>query len=246
MRPHRFPSPPSTRPQDDRRPARRPVRAPGYSLLELLVILVILGVLAAAGASLNQSPIPAAVRGTTSSLAGAIREAQTLALGSGQQVYLRTTGGGTSAPRLEWGFRLLNPDGSLDRLGPVQGAWTLPAAESRFVSIGIGSADLAAADTAVLPKAVPAIALRVQNNAAIWTNAFFSGSPTPTAEADCPFFWGDGVISQEFFVTVTGLRSGIIPTRDNRLGLVVVSPRSGISTFAKPKPNDPTPPWSRL
>ena len=218
----------------------------GFSLLELLVVLVILGVLATIGVSLNQSPIPASVKAATSSLTGAIRNAQTLALGSGQQIYLRTRGGGTSAPQLEWGFRVPNSDGSLNHLGPVQGAWTLSPAESRFVSIGVGDADLTAADTATLPKAVPAIAMHVQNNTAIWTRAFFTGDPTPTADADCPFFYGTGLISQEFFVTVTGAHSGAVAVKANRMGLIVVSPQSGISAFSKQEPNFSTPPWSRL
>src|SRR5574340_921147 len=68
----------------------------GFSLLELLLVLVILGVLTTVGVTLNQSPIPASVKAATSSLTGAIRNAQTLALGSGQQVYLRTSGGAAS------------------------------------------------------------------------------------------------------------------------------------------------------
>ena len=221
-------------------------RSRGFSLIEILVVLVILGILASAGAYYTQSPIPAAVRTGTSSLAAAFRDAQTLALSSGRQVYLQTTGGGTSPTRMDWGFRVLNADGTLNSLGPVMGSWTLPAAEQRFLSIGVGNADFTAASTAILPRDVPAISAHVVDNTTLWSRTFFTGSSSPTAAAACPFFQPDGAISQEIFVTVAGARSGVVASTSSRMGLVIVSPRSGISSFMKQTPNTTTPPWTRL
>jgi len=218
----------------------------GYTLIELLVVLAIIGILASVGVFLSQSPVPAAVKASTSSLAGAIRNAQTLALSSGQQVYLRTTGGRTQLPTLEWGFRVLNADGTLASLGPVQGTWTLPRADARYVSVGVGTSDLTDSSTTPLPSAVPAIASHVLSSSTIWTRAFFTGAATPTDDGDCPFFLPTGAINEEFAVTVAGARDGTVFVGGNRISLIVVSPRSGISSFAKQNPEDSSSPWTRI
>ncbi|MDP2875588.1 MAG: type II secretion system protein [Holophaga sp.] len=200
----------------------------GYSLIELLLVMAIVGILALAGVYYSQSPVPAAVKATASSLNGALRSAQTLALGSGQQVYLRTTGGGAAPPQLEWGFRILNANGTLASLGPVQGAWTIPPADARYVSIGVGDADLTASGVVPLPGDVAAISSHVLDNATIWAREFFTGS---TAPDPCPFFMGNGAINQEFAVTVSGARSGAVFRSGNRMELIIVSSRSGISAY---------------
>jgi prepilin-type N-terminal cleavage/methylation domain-containing protein len=214
----------------------------GYSLIEILVVLVIVGVLATAGAMMVQSPIPAAVKSGTSSLSGALRHAQTLALSSGRMVYLQPTGVGTTSPGLQWGFATLAANGAVtvDPAGP-QGAWVLPPSESRFLSIG-GSAALGLAVTGsgTLPKDLAAIAAHVKNTAT-WNTTFYATTTTPTY-----YFMSNGSINTEFFVIVAGARSGTVFSSGNRLGLIVVSPGSGISTYLKQNPASATPPWSRL
>jgi prepilin-type N-terminal cleavage/methylation domain-containing protein len=218
----------------------------GYSLIEILVVLAIIGILATAGVMFRQSPVPAVVKATASTLSGALRNAQTLALSSGQQVYLRTAGGGANLPRVEWGFRVLKEDGTLDHFGPVQGTWTIPIGESRSISIGVGDADLDSSGTTTLPKNVAAIVARVQNNTTIWNQTFFTGETGTPADSACPFFFmSTGAINQEFAVTVTGARSGQVFIGDNRIELVIVSPRSGITTYYNQHPEKTGSQWSR-
>ena len=68
----------------------------GYTLIEILVVLAIIGVLAYVGAGQFMSKRPVSVRGVTVELAEAIRSTQTLARNSGRQVFLRTSGGGAT------------------------------------------------------------------------------------------------------------------------------------------------------
>lgn len=212
----------------------------GYTLVEMLLVMVIIGILAAAGAYWAQSPVPSAVKSATSGLTGALRSAQALALGSGQPVYLQPTGVGTEAPGLEWGFCTVDGSGTLTKVAPVQGSWVLPAGEARFVAIG-GASLLTTVVTggSPVPGAVPAIAAHVQSSS-IWDGTFFA-SGTATR-----YFQGTGAISQELFVGVAGLRNGSLFSSGNRLGVVVVSPASGISTYLKQDPGSATPAWSRL
>lgn len=212
----------------------------GYTLVELVLVMAIIGILAAAGAYWAQSPIPPAVKSATSGLSGALRSAQTLALGSGQPVYLQPTGVGTDTPGLEWGFCTVDSSGTLTKVAPVQGSWVLPSGEARYVSLG-GAAVLTAVVTgsSPLPGTVPAIAAHVQSSS-IWSGTFFA-SGTPTR-----YFQGNGAINQEFFIASAGIRRGSLFSSGNRLGITVVSPASGIATYLKQDPASATPAWSRL
>lgn len=219
--------------------SKTPAVARGYSLIEILVVLVIIGILATAGVWMSQSPIPAAVKAATSSLNGALRNAQTLALSSGQPVYLQPTGVGTTSPGLEWGFCTVNSDLSLSKTAPVLGSWVLTPSESRYLAIG-GASDLSAVITGGCPTPESLAAIKLQRKAAsVWTRTFFtSGDATY-------YFMGNGAINQEFFVTVAGARSGSVFSSGNRLGLILVSPASGISVYLKQNPAAATPAWSR-
>ena len=214
--------------------------AKGFSLLELLLVVVIIGIVAVAGGTWMQSPIPAAVKSATANLTGVLRNAQTLAISSGQLVYLQPTGVGTSSPGLEWGFCTVDGSGTVSRVAPVQGAWTLNPSDTRYVALG-GASLLSSVISggAKTPAEVTAITAHVQN-ASIWDRTFFtSGDATY-------YFMGSGAISQELFIGVAGARSGSLFSNGNRLGLVVVSPTSGISTYLKQDPGAATPAWSRL
>jgi prepilin-type N-terminal cleavage/methylation domain-containing protein len=63
----------------------------GYTLIELLVVLAILGVLSIVGVNLLTPKSPSAVRTGTFALKAAIRQAQELAITSGQEITLTTT-----------------------------------------------------------------------------------------------------------------------------------------------------------
>lgn len=204
------------------------------------MVMVIIGILAVAGATWTQSPVPSAVKAATSGLTGALRSAQALALSSGQAVYLQPTGVGTTSPGLEWGFCTVDASGALTKGTPVQGSWVMPAGEGRYVSIG-GASLLGSVVSGggTLPGAVPAIAAHVQS-ASIWEGTFFtSGTATRC-------FLGNGAINQECFIAVAGTRDGSLFSSGNRLGVIVVSPASGIATYLKQDPGSATPAWSRL
>lgn len=216
--------------------AQTPNKSRGFTLIELLVVLAIIGILAAAGAFFSQDKVPSAVRSTMSELAGTFRNAQSLARNSGQAVYLRTTGGGAVDPRVEWGFLTFDATGN-QVFGDVQGAWTIPAADGRFVSVGVGNADLAT--TGEDPSSVSAITLNTTASS-VWNAALFPGSSTPNTSF---WFLPNGAPNAEFFVSVVGRRGGAVFSTKNTVGVVVVNPNSGINGFVK-KAGSST--WSRL
>ncbi|HEY3269795.1 MAG TPA: prepilin-type N-terminal cleavage/methylation domain-containing protein [Geothrix sp.] len=214
----------------------------GYSLLEILVVMFIIGILAVSGAYYIQNKAPTAVKAVSQELAGILRQTQSLAINSGQQVYLRTQGGG-GAPdtRIEWGFRLLKPDGTFDQFGPVQGSWVLSPQSNRYASVSLGAADLTTAGANPLPKDVPAIALHAMNNTTIWNTQFFKGGGV----ADTTYFFtANGTISQEFFIAVAGRRGQVYLGAN--LGLVMVSPQAGLASFVKANASDVNASWMRL
>ena len=71
---------------------RSPNPQKGYSLIELLVVLFIVGILAIAGISMMGNRTGGAVRGIMDELEGSLMDAQKFAVATGQDVTIRTTG----------------------------------------------------------------------------------------------------------------------------------------------------------
>lgn len=97
LRPHACPSEidggrhPMTSRQSNSVPTER-----GFTLVELIVVLTIVGILAVAGVALRHDRHGPAVRASITDLAGVLVDGRTLARGSGQRVDLVPSGTGTS------------------------------------------------------------------------------------------------------------------------------------------------------
>lgn len=204
----------------------------GYTLIEILVVLAIIGILAYAGAAQFMSKRPVSVRGVTVELAEAIRSTQTLARSSGRQVFLRTSGGGATTPRLEWGFQ---------DIGQVQGSWALTPQNGTYAAVGVGRTDLDLVAPDPSPEGVAAIKGLVLASA--WDAVFFSGNVTPAVPALCNT---NGAFSTDFVVTVVGRTGGQVGRGDTPIGLIVVGSASGMGVFYKPNAQDKTASWQRL
>lgn len=220
---------------------RPDLRSRGFTLIEVLVVLAIVGVLAAAGVYYTQDKSPAAVRVGLSELAGAIRNAQGLARSSGQSVFLRATGGGKQDPMLEWGFVTFDDTGKAT-YGVVQGAWTVPAGQARFVSFGVDKGTLSDAGVNPSPSSVSSITLNTSSTS-IWETSLFPGSSTAN---NAFWFRPNGAVNSEFFVSVAGRRGGEVYSKANTAGVVIVNPVSGITVFLKKDTDNDKVKWARL
>ena len=67
-------------------------RSSGFSLIELLVVLAIIGILAGVGLNFSLNRPAAAVRGVTNDVYGVLQAAENLARNSGRNVALQTSG----------------------------------------------------------------------------------------------------------------------------------------------------------
>ncbi len=230
-----------------------PPRQTGFTLIELLVVLVIIGVLAIAGAAWNTNRPSTAVRGVTNDVYGLIRAAQTLARNSGRNVALQTQGtepGHTLT--LAYGFFAQKSDGTDDftkgpgatSANPVMGSLTIDLSLSRYAQV----ADAATGQfAAILPNPAPQddTVLKTLEPSSFWTdsdNNLFQGASTPS---NAFYFLPDGTPSADFYVAITGVRSGVVSS-DLPVGLILASRNDGLLSFLKSQSNDANSPWSRL
>lgn len=227
-------------------------RDSGYTMIELLVVLAIVGILAYAGVGLFIERPTVAVRGATNDVYGVLRAAQTLARNSGRRVALQTSG--TEAGRnlrLEYGFYVQLADGTDDMTkgpgattaNPVLGTLTLDPTVSRSAQVGDAATGQLAS---ILPNPAPASdpTLSKLQGAAFWSssanNLFQGGSTASTAV----FFQPDGLPNQDFYVPIVGVRGGVVSS-DLPVGIILGSQTNGLLAFLKAKSNDPAKPWSR-
>lgn len=225
----------------------------GYTLLELLVVMAIVGILAYAGVGLMINRPSVAVRGVTNDFYGMLRAAQTLARNSGRRVALQTQGTQPAGSLVfQYGFYAQLADGSDDMTkgpgatlaNPVVGSFSLDSSLSRFAHIGdavTGQFDQ------ILPNPSPStdVTLAKLQGAAFWSssaNNLFRGGGTAAADV---FFQPDGTPSRDFYVPIVGVTGGAVSS-DLSVGIILSSQTNGLLAFQKSQSNDPAKPWSRL
>lgn len=207
-------------------------RQSGFTLIELLIVLFVAAILGYAVVTQIPAKQPSAVKGVTNDLAGSLIAAQTLARNSGRQVFLQTSGGGGVQPVLQWGYVDNNQ---------IVGTWTEDTRSFAYASVGVGSADFAAAAPSPNPSiAVPAIQGFI--SPAAWGTTFFDGGSTATVKA---IFDTSGAVSSDVFVAVCGRSNGKV-YGGCPMGVIVLGRKTGIGIFYKPNASDVAQPWQRL
>ena len=217
--------------------------AKGFSLLELLLVVVIIGILAVAGGTMSGATQPAAVKGTLNSLYGILVEARTVARSTGRTVTLTTSG----------------HQETLQITFPSQGDVTpVPANQALTTWLrtagGTSASQYSGVDnvnwpiyTQATPNPDP---LKGEDDAikALFTlgklpgasGKLFTGSLNTSMSFDAT-----GRANQDFFVYVGGMRNqASYPSAP--VGLVLVTRANGVHAFYKPNAGDSTVPWQRL
>ena len=216
----------------------------GFSMMELLVVVVIIGIVVAVTGTWFSVSQPAAVKGTVNAIAGALSEARTVARSTGRTVTLTTNG---SQATLQVTF-------------PSQGDVTpVPANQALTIwrrdASGTEATKYSGIDTAVgwpvYTQAAPTpnpLTGGVPSISAVFTNGvqptaagkLFKGAPDTSFSFDSA-----GRANQDFWVYVGGMRNGAsYPSAP--VGLVLVTRANGIHSFYKPNAGDPSVPWQRL
>lgn len=216
----------------------------GFSVVELLVVVVIVSVLVVVVGNWYTVSQPAAVKGTVNSLVGILSEARTVARTTGRTVTL-TTDGAQSTLRITF---------------PTQGDVTpTPAVQEtttwRRDAAGRDATRYSGIDTTaawpVYTQAAPnpdPLTGGVASISALYTNGV---KPTAAAKLfkgtlDTSYsFDSTGRANQDFWIYVGGMRNGAsYPSAP--VGLVLVTRANGIHSFYKPHAGDPAEPWQRL
>ncbi len=227
----------------------------GYSLIELLVVLAIIGILVGVGLNFSISRPATAVRGVTNDVYGLIQAAQNLARNSGRNVALQTSGTQSAKTlTLQYGFFVQKSDGTDDltkgpgstTANPVVGSMKLDTSLSRYAQIGDAATNQFSTAS---PSPAPGsdTVLSALEPSTFWTNTannLFTGATSPTSPAVF-YIKPDGLPNQDFYIPIVGTRSGVVGT-DLPIGLILDSKANGLLSFLKSKSNDSTKPWQRL
>lgn len=219
-------------------PYRNEPYARGYTLIEMLVVMVILGVLAAVGMNMlgggRQAP---AVRGTLNTLMGALSEAKSMARSTGTQVYLQTSGSGVDDIAIRYGA-----DDGAGGISATQtnGIYT-QAGDGRNVNayavIDINGAQYAS--TAPSPALSSALLTALTGSGSL-PPPLFKGTTNRTY-----YFDGAGRINQSAFIAVHGGRSGSVD-KSGPVGIIILSPTSGIYGYYKTSASNNSEAWKPI
>jgi prepilin-type N-terminal cleavage/methylation domain-containing protein len=218
--------------------------ARGFSILELLVVVVIIGIVAVVTGTWYGATQPAAVKGTVNSLVGALSDARTVAQSTGRTVTLTTSG-------VQSTLTITFPSQGDVLPVPANQAlttWRRDAAgrdATRYSGIDTSSAwpiyTQAVPNPDPLTGGVGAISDLFTNGVNPGTSAkLFTGTTNSAFSFD-----STGRASADFYVYVGGMRDGS-SYRSAPVGLVLVTRANGIHAFYKPNAGDPASPWQRL
>jgi len=200
----------------------------GFSLIELLVVLVIVGILAGLGVAFRSDRNGPAVQGTLMAVAGAMTEAREMARGTGQTIPLAVTGSGEG---LTLSYQVTGgPSGQF-----LQGA---DRSAMRFCFIDTdGTAGPAAAALGNLKGSLETTQAGGTQifKTSLWGNNLFKGGTATN-------FLSSGRVDAEGYVAVVGAANGIALT-NGPVGIVLLDSSGTIYRYYR---SSPTASWRRL
>lgn len=217
-----------------------PKGSSGYTFIELLVVLAIVGILSIAYVSYRPDNSGTAVRGAINGIFGTLVDARTMARGSGKPVALTPSGTGPKA--------VLAYQAALSGGGSFGGV-TWSAASGQYVHATDSSiaryciVDLdgstAAGSAALLSLKTDLQGTKVNNTAifgsSAWTQSLFDSSKTF-------FFNSNGTASTDAFVAIVGSADGN-PLADGPVGIILVNASGNIYRYYRSKSSTA---WVRL
>lgn len=220
-------------------PPRR--RDPGYSLLEMMLVLSILGVLSAVGASQVRVRTNNAVVGLMDELEGALSQAHRAAAATGRDMAILTSGTWEPASPAQMAFG----DASLSD------ADLAAAAAAVGQGMGVDAALGAAGGTVAVPfrllagDRVHAGARVVALGSSQWTNALqpaASGASNGNLSSKLPFKAGgamDGVVSDDRLLFTGGSHRVVVSGTSKRFTETFIIPVVGTTSSGSAAPGAP-------
>lgn len=222
----------------------------GFSLIELLVVLGLVGILTIVGYSTLTSSKPSAVKGTLSTLAGHLGQARALARSTGQTIGVRTSGSTQDTLQLEYGVAIMT-GGSVTgiqdstRQGGTFNYVSLSNSTKQACLVDINKAlyDSASANPA-FPSSILSDLLTPTTPTTTFPTPLFKGG---SGNDYSIYFDTVGRPNMDFFVAVVASRGGSSSVDPKGpIGLIVVTRNNGISTYFKLAANNSAESWKRL
>ncbi|BDU68897.1 hypothetical protein GETHOR_09980 [Geothrix oryzae] len=202
----------------------------GYSMVEVLVVLAIIGVLSLAYASYRSDKNGPAVRGTINGIVSVLVDAKTLARGTGSTVTLTPSG---TPPRAVLDYQSTSGSGA-----PGQYAHAADSNISRYCIVDLdGSSTAGSAAIASLKADLQSTKV---NNTSIfgstaWTQSLFDSSK--------PFFFNsNGTASADAFIAIVGSTEGV-PLSDGPVGIILINASGNIYRYYRTNSSSA---WVRL
>ncbi len=205
----------------------------GYSMIELLVVLAILGILTAVVLSYKSDKNGPAVKGALNGIFGALAEARTTARGSGQTVTLTPSGTGSSAvlnyqAALSGGGSAMVSSSLTVTWAAAQGQYShaSDASVARFCMVDMdGSTSIGSAAITSLKSNLQSTSINSTNifKSSIWTQSLFDSTK--------PFlFNSNGTTNSEGFALVVSAQSGQALS-DGPVGVILVNSSGNIYRY---------------